>query len=164
MNKQLIAKDDKIHNLEVRNQNLENEIRYFQFEPNCRFQASYTLGLKIKNLKLATYPILTWHLYTDTVCRTLKDQNATLARTQQSEEEHRKMLDKIASLRRKLADMEVKNTKLKEEKHGMYLLIVVHYIEQFIINYPVHWNPIVFIGFREVLITLGFLNQLLKSV
>ena len=28
MNKQLIAKDDKIHNLEVRNQNLENEIRY----------------------------------------------------------------------------------------------------------------------------------------
>ncbi|KAL5248333.1 hypothetical protein ACHWQZ_G017498 [Mnemiopsis leidyi] len=77
MNKQLIAKDDKIHNLEVRNQNLENEIR------------------------------------------TLKDQNAALARTQQTEEEHRKMLDKIASLRRKLADMEVKNTKLKEEKHAV---------------------------------------------
>ena len=27
MNKQLLAKDDKIHNLEIRNQNLENEIR-----------------------------------------------------------------------------------------------------------------------------------------
>ena len=94
--------------------------------------------LGFENLVFKTgYPILR-HLYTDTVCRTLKDQNATLARTQQSEEEHRKMLDKIASLRRKLADMEVKNTKLKEEKHGMYLLIVVHYIEQFIINYPVH--------------------------
>ncbi|XP_063691398.1 myosin heavy chain, clone 203-like isoform X2 [Bolinopsis microptera] len=77
MNKQLIAKDDKIHNLEVRNQNLENEIR------------------------------------------TLKDQNAALAKTQQSEEEHRKMLDKIASLRRKLSDMEVKNAKLKEEKQNV---------------------------------------------
>ena len=29
MNKQLLAKDDKIHNLEIRNQNLENEIRYY---------------------------------------------------------------------------------------------------------------------------------------
>lgn len=60
-------------------------------------------------------------LITLTFYRTLKDQNAALARTQQTEEEHRKMLDKIASLRRKLADMEVKNTKLKEEKHGMHL-------------------------------------------
>ena len=51
-------------------------------------------------------------------CRTLKDQNALLAKTQQSEEEHRKMLDKIASLRRKLSDMEVKNAKLKDEKQG----------------------------------------------
>ena len=27
MNKQLLAKDDKIHSLDIRNQNLENEIR-----------------------------------------------------------------------------------------------------------------------------------------
>ena len=53
-----------------------------------------------------------------TIFRTLKDQNAALAKTQQSEEEHRKMLDKIASLRRKLSDMEVKNAKLKEEKQS----------------------------------------------
>lgn len=73
MNKQLLAKDDQIHALEIRNQNLENEIR------------------------------------------TLKDQNAELSHSQQNEEEHKALLDKISTLRRKLGDLEAKYAKAKEE-------------------------------------------------
>ena len=58
-------------------------------------------------------------MFYDCFARTLKEQNVVLSRTQQSEDEHRKLLDKIATLRRKLADMEVKYVKIKEEKEGI---------------------------------------------
>ena len=112
MNKQLLAKDDRIHNLEIRNQNLENEIRYAKSQLVFNFQG-------FKNVDQLHSSCSTLNpLLTSLSPRTLKDQNAQLSRTQQSEEEHKKLLDKVASLRRKLSDMEVKHAKMKEEKEG----------------------------------------------
>ena len=56
MNKQLLAKDDTIHNLEIRNQNLENEIRWvFVFKHLTDYNYHLKLNQKFELAKNNTF-------------------------------------------------------------------------------------------------------------